>query len=115
MNSAAYGILARLLDHFWFTDCAPFPAVDHALYQLARAHKPTWFQNRAEIKAVLVDVLPELKAARVRYDQRSSILRGLSQKGALATKAKSLAKAAPASAAPPLKPAGGFIDKDPQR
>ena len=81
MNSAAYGMLNRILDHFWATDCAPLPETDFQILMLSRAHKPTWAQNRDEIKAVLRDVTPELAASMALWRKRSSILRQLGDKG----------------------------------
>ena len=74
MNGAAFGHLMRLALHFWLTDCKPLPVVDNQLYVLARAFPATWKANRDDIKAVLQDVIPELKAARELYDKRRSIL-----------------------------------------
>jgi hypothetical protein len=92
MNSAAYGAVARLMNHFWLTDCSPLPSSDHALYVLARAHKPTWKANRDDIKAVLRDVMPELAKALALYRSRSSILRGLSERGNSARRAEGIRK-----------------------
>ena len=74
MGNAELGIFTRLVTHFWLTDCSPLPTVDHQLYVLARGHIATWKANRDDIKAVLQDVIPELKAARELYDKRRSIL-----------------------------------------
>ena len=132
LNTAAYGILCRLLDHFWITDCAPLPEVEGALFLLARANRPTWSAHLPVIKEILQDVIPELLAARVRQRERRSILLSLSEKGNASRRAQRLKKrinAAPvmtpihepkldqparsterlASVAAPVK--GGFVDK----
>ena len=90
MNSAGYGAVARLLLHFWMTDCAPLPETDYARFLIARAHKPTWATYRADIREILDEVCPELRESLALYKSRSSILRGLSERGASARKAKRL-------------------------
>ena len=125
LNTAALGTLTRLLTHFWFTDCSPLPSNDYALFLLSRSHRPTWATHKREIREILDEICPQLKAARELYDKRSSILRGLSQRGAHATKAKSLRKVSPPISTPEpmrlernrstesasVKPAGGFVEK----
>ena len=92
MPTAAYGILCRLLDHFWMTDCSPLPENERSLFLLARAHKPTWAIYRDDVRMVLQDVMPELVAARVRQRNRKSILRELTAKGLATKRAKALQK-----------------------
>ena len=49
---AAVGMLARLCEHFWLTECRRFPRDDDTLMGLARAHRPTWRRYRTEILSI---------------------------------------------------------------
>lgn len=93
MSNAAYGALSRILDHYWFTDCAPLPVNERQLFILARANRPTWKLHNAEILAVLQDVIPELTKAHAASRKRGSILGDLRDRAASAKRAKRLEKA----------------------
>lgn len=60
---AGYGMALKLLIHFWLTECRPLPSHDSQLYVLCHAHKATWAQHKAEIKAILNELTPCLKKA----------------------------------------------------
>lgn len=81
MNSAGYGAVARLLFHFWMTDCAPLPETDYARFLIARAHKPTWATYRADIREILDEICPELRESLALYRKRRSVLDHLSERG----------------------------------
>jgi hypothetical protein len=91
LNSAATGALIRLVWHYWLTDCAPLPRSDHALYQIARAHKPTWYQHREAIKAILADALPALERAK---ERRENMVESMNRLRAKSHSLRSLATAA---------------------
>ena len=60
MGPAPFGMLSRLLLHFWMTDCRPLPQADYNLRAIARAHPPTWRRHRVTIMRVLSDLTPDL-------------------------------------------------------
>lgn len=64
LPSAAYGMLMRLLDHFWLTGCEPLPKSDDQLFSIARAHRPTWRHWKPVILKAFDDIAPELIAYR---------------------------------------------------
>jgi hypothetical protein len=76
LNSAGYGMLMRLVGHYWLTECHPLPTTDHQLLVLARAHKPTWYQERETIKAILEDLKPQFERA---YERRLEMRDNLSR------------------------------------
>jgi hypothetical protein len=82
LHAAGAGMLARLAIHYWLTDCHPLPRSDYALCQLARAHKPTWYQERGTIRAILNDVLPLLAFERKQRQTREDNLSRLRDKSA---------------------------------
>jgi len=84
LSAAGYGILWRLVCHFWQTDCAPLPESGDSLFSIARAHRPTWTHHGAEILAIFSDIAPDLAAAHRIYRQRLDNLAAMSQKGASA-------------------------------
>ena len=79
-------MLMRLVAHYWLTEGRPLPTSDHALLVLARAHKPTWYQDRETIKAILKDIIPQLDRAREARDARFENLARLRAKGASVTR-----------------------------
>ena len=94
LNSAGFGMLWRIVMHYWLTDCRPLPETDGALFCIARAHKPTWFANRTELKAILADILPELaRQAEIRA-QKMAQIRRIGQKGHSVMRARTLQKQA---------------------
>ena len=57
---APFGMLSRLLLHYWATDCRPLPEADYMLRSIARAHPPTWRRHREAIVRVFSDLAPDL-------------------------------------------------------
>jgi len=64
LNSAAFGMLMRLVSHYWLTEGRPLPVTDHGLHVIARAHKPTWYEHRDTIKTILSELIPQFERAR---------------------------------------------------
>lgn len=93
LSTAALGTLARLVLHFWMTDCAPLPDTDYALFLLSRSHKPTWSAHKREIRAVLDEICPQLEKAMRIYRQRSSLLDHLRDRAGASKRQKRLEKA----------------------
>lgn len=92
MPAAAYGILNRILDHFWLTDCAPLPQGEGRLFLIGQAHKPTWFAYRDDIMTVLRDVTPELIHHREMQRKRSALLNSLRDRAASKAAVKRIEK-----------------------
>ena len=92
LGNAGFGQLMRLILHFWLTDCAPLPTVDHQLYILTRGHIATWKANRVEIKEILQDVIPVLAKSHARASQHGKWLTELRGRAASAKRAARLEK-----------------------
>jgi hypothetical protein len=93
LPSAGYGMLLRLVYHFWQTMCRPLPVSDDQLYSIARAHRPTWRRWKPTIMRVFEDIRPELEAYFTLREARRTTLRFAGQKGGQTSVAKLRAKA----------------------
>ena len=71
---AAYGMLCRLTHHFWLTECVDLPEGVNDLQAIARAHISTWARHRDEIRAILSDLIPAMRASREIRDDKLSRL-----------------------------------------
>jgi|HubBroStandDraft_1064217.scaffolds.fasta_scaffold130713_4 uncharacterized protein YdaU (DUF1376 family) len=67
MGAAPYGILMRLVHHFWNTECRPLPKDNDHLASIACAHRPTWVRLKPQILKIFDDIRPHLEAY---YDLR---------------------------------------------
>ena len=94
LSAAAYGMLTRLLHHFWLTDCSPLPKDQQTLFVLSRAHKATWAQYRDDIRAILADAVPILMSAHERREHRLNNLKAMGVKGGSIIHLRSLQKKA---------------------
>lgn len=61
LPAAGFGMLCRILLHFWQTECVDLPG---HLESIARAHKPTWRVHGKGIEAILSDLIPAIRRAR---------------------------------------------------
>ena len=115
LHSAGTGMLVRLAAHYWFTECRPLPVTDYALYQIARAHKPTWRTERENIKAILKDVIPQLDRAREKRVLMEENLTRLRAKGSSVSKLATAARKAQTSTdpAPPVVPKKKQVNRAP--
>ena len=106
LHSAGIGMVVRLTAHYWLTECRPLPVTDYALYQIARAHKPTWYTERETIKAILSDVLPLLAREREKRQTREDNLSRLRDRSASTRRLQTVAQKAHAAIdpAPPVAP-----------
>lgn len=68
LPAAPFGALLRLCLHYWQTDCAPLPASQAEVMQIARAHRATWKRWRNEILSVFDVWAPEARQAFERRD-----------------------------------------------
>ncbi|MDE2570885.1 MAG: hypothetical protein KGM93_18445 [Sphingomonadales bacterium] len=78
LPTAGFGILLRLVLHFWATECRPLPVADHELRSIARAHAPTWRRWKPVVLRVFEACRPELDAY---YDLRETKRTTLSRLG----------------------------------
>ena len=128
LSAAGFGMLMRLILHFWQTECRPLPMADHELRSIARAHAPTWRHWKASSLRVFEAIRPGLEADwRARENRRGNLIRlahlGNAKRGANALKQKAAAATAPSPLLPrrnprvPLQPTpapripGGFRDR----
>jgi uncharacterized protein YdaU (DUF1376 family) len=111
--AAAYGMLCRLSDHFWATECRPLPKSQDELRSIARVHKPTWRRWNANILKVFEDIRPELERYYQWRESKASTIRMVGARGRAVREAnrrlQALAKNQPAMMA------GGVYPKRHQR
>jgi len=110
--AAAVGMLHRLLEHFWLTDCRPLPIAEDQLFAISRAHRPTWRHHKAEILRIFSEIAPDLAAYWTLRQNKATTIRFVSATGGAATQAKAalasvreLAAPAPMPVAPTREPA----------
>lgn len=90
--AAAFGILARVVIHYWLTDCRPLPTQPDEFNSIGRAQRPTMKQWKPQIMAVFNEIQPELdKRFRAYQNRRANVLR-LAETGRTVYKLKALAK-----------------------
>ena len=92
--AAAFGILARVVIHYWLTDCRPLPTQPDELNSIGRAQRPTMKQWKPQIMAVFNEIQPELDSRFRAYQNRRANVIRLGQNGATILKLKALNKRA---------------------
>jgi len=111
LPSAGRGMLFDLIAHFWLTECKPLPTDNESLRAIVRAHKPTWRNHEADIRAVIADLQPLLAQA---WRNRAAIkdqLRHLSARRHGKAKLERLTRSE-TSTPLPLTPKHGFRRKE---
>ncbi len=63
LPAAGYGMLMRLCQHFWETECKPLSTDRDVLFGIARAHRPTWSWHSTDILAIFEETRPRLEYA----------------------------------------------------
>jgi uncharacterized protein YdaU (DUF1376 family) len=58
-----FGLIAFHPWYYWSTE-KPLPRSDAAINALLAVHRPTWSAHKAEIWAILADIIPELQRQR---------------------------------------------------
>src|SRR5271166_3709856 len=81
LPAAGFGMLMRLCLHFWATDCFPLPKSQDELRSIARVHRPTWRQWKAQILRVFEDIRPELEGYYQWRQSRGSTIRMVAARG----------------------------------
>ena len=90
--AAAFGILARVVIHYWLTDCRPLPTQPDEFNSIGRAQRPTMKQWKPQIMAVFHEIQPELDSRfRAYQNRRANVLR-LAETGRTINKLKALSK-----------------------
>ena len=87
LPAAGAGLVNRLLEHFWLTDCRPLPNDEGQLFAIARAHRPTWQHYKTEIMKIFHDVAPEMQQYHAEREARRTQLRIAARNGAAVVKA----------------------------
>jgi hypothetical protein len=96
---SAYGMLLKLVVHFWQTDCQPLPMDNNdRLFSIAQAHRSTWVSHKAEILRIFNESAPALEHAMQARKNQHSTLAELRSRGHAAFRKRKLEKAIAASA-----------------
>ncbi len=102
---SAYGMLLKLVVHFWQTNCQPLPTDNDRLFSIAQAHRSTWVSHKAAILRIFNESAPVLEAAmRARKNQHETLAE-LRSRGHAAFRKRKLEKAIAAPAASEAVPA----------
>ncbi len=124
---SAFGMLLKLVVHFWQTDCRALPVENNdRLFAIAQAHRSTWVTHKAEIMRIFNEAAPALEhafKARANKMENLAILRArghalkrkLRLEKAIAVSAASEPVQAPrrdqAAKQAPAAPAKGFVER----
>ena len=90
--AAAFGILARVVIHYWLTDCRPLPTQPDEFNSIGRAQRPTMKQWKPQIMAVFHEIQPELDKRFSAYQNRRANVLRLAETGRTINKLKALSK-----------------------
>lgn len=91
---AGYGMVLRILIHFWANDCRVRPTTDNMMYAWSHAHRPTWMLHRLAIKDILAELLPELEKHWLWRQAKLDSLARMRDRGASITRLRTMAKKA---------------------
>jgi len=80
-KSFVFGIVMRLLLHYWNTDCAPLTTETKDLESIARAGEHAFEQHAARFMPIVYDILPTLDHYYAVRVNRLNHVRNLSQLG----------------------------------
>ena len=104
LSAAGFGMLSRLICHYWMTDCKALPSSNDELRCIMRAHFATFRTYRLELLSIFAELEPELERSfRAYQNRRDNVLR-LAQKGHATLRLKAIEKRASRSPAPELRP-----------
>ena len=92
--AAAFGILCRIVIHYWLTDCRPLPIQPDEFNSIARAQRPTMRQWKPQILAVFNEIQPELDSRFRAYQNRRANVIRLGQTGNAIRQLKAIGKRA---------------------
>jgi len=111
LPAAGFGMLCRLILHFWLTDCKSIPKNNDELAAIMRAHRPTMAGHKAQILQIFNDLRPQIERAMQNYKTKQSTLLIVGQRGNATQQAQRAAQRVtdlPAAADPaalhPLRP-----------
>ena len=111
LPAAGFGMLCRLIIHFWLTDCKPIPKNNDELASVMRAHKPTLSVWRDQILLIFADLRPQIEQHLKNYKTKISTIKRIGQRGndtrraqAMQDRVVALPAAADPAALHPLRP-----------
>ena len=91
LPAAGFGILFRLLMHFWLSECRELPKSDRELRSIGRAHVPVWKAYKADIFECFEAIKPSMVAYLHERVTKANGLRIAARAGQAARKARSVA------------------------
>lgn len=98
---SAYGMLLKLVVHYWQTDCRALPADNDRLFSIAQAHRSTWVAHKSEIMRIFNESAPALEHAFQSRDNKMKALAILRERGHALRRKRKLEKAVAAPASEP--------------
>ena len=104
LPAAGFGMLSRLLCHYWATDCKPLPSSNDELRCIMRAHFATFKAYRSELLSIFAELEPELERSFRTYQNRSNNVRELGQRGGTIMRLRALEKKASRAPTSELRP-----------
>lgn len=102
LPAAGYGMLVRLLLHYWQTECKAVVEQEDEQRGISRAQRATWIRWRGEIIGIYREIAPKMKLALEQRNAQFEALRSLGDRGKATQRASRLIvaeKTAPALAA----------------
>jgi uncharacterized protein YdaU (DUF1376 family) len=82
LSPAPFGMVMRILMHYWFTECRPLPKAEAEICAIGRTHRSTWTANKAEILSILDELQDAIKARREQKAGSLARIRALAHRGA---------------------------------
>jgi hypothetical protein len=61
-NAVVWGATVSILTSWWGSGCAPLPLDDATLAVLARCHARRWYSVREQVRAALVELMPQISS-----------------------------------------------------
>ena len=89
-HPAVFGMLCKIILHYWHTECAPLPTRSTDLCALARGHIPTWCRWQVEIMAAFERVRPSLDSYLIARQTKSTTIKHLQRHAVARSKAARL-------------------------
>ena len=104
LSAAGFGMLSRLICHYWMTDCKALPSSSDELRCIMRAHFATFRAYRLELLSIFAELEPELERSFRAYQNRRENTLRLGQRGNAIRKLKAIERQASRAPASELRP-----------
>ena len=104
LSAAGFGMLSRLICHYWMTDCKALPSSNDELRCIMRAHFATYKAYRSELLSIFAELEPELERSFQAYQNRRDNVLRLAQRGHATLRLKAIERQASRSPASELRP-----------